>query len=166
MIASTGALMEKRFYNDPDSGKTVAERRSGIDRRSMTSFLGLFSDKPRRRRSRGRRKADRGAYVDIYGFRAWSLAIAVLILSFLDAVLTRLHLVSGYAEELNPFMKTLIDEGGMPVFFTVKGAMTLFPIAIIIIHKEWTFGRFAARLCLWAYIILSLYHIILLSTVR
>jgi hypothetical protein len=154
--------MEKPCHNNQVTGKMLAERRSGIDRRRAAPFRKVLFHKPRRRKSRGRRESDPGAYVDIYGFRAWSLAIAVLVLSFLDAVLTRLHLVSGYAEEMNPFMRMLIDEAGMPVFFVVKGAMTMFPIAIIIIHKEWVFGRFAARLCLWAYIILSLYHIIIL----
>ncbi|HSW40277.1 MAG TPA: DUF5658 family protein [Acidobacteriota bacterium] len=154
--------MKQPYYCDPDAGKIYAERRSGIKRRAATSLLDIFSGKPRRRKSRGRRSTDQGAYVDRYGFHAWGLAISVIVLSFLDAALTRMHLMAGHAEELNPFMRILIEEAGMPVFFAAKGAMTIFPIAIIIIHKEWTFGRYAARLCLWAYILLSIYHIILL----
>ena len=40
--------------------------------------------------------------------------------------------------------------------------MTILPVAIIMLHKEWALGRYAARLCLWSYIILSLYHMYLI----
>ncbi len=79
-------------------------------------------------------------------------------MSGLDAFLTGLHLTRGSARELNPVMGSVISHGGLTSFFAVKAAMTIFPIAIILIHKEWALGRFAARLCLWAYVFLCLYH--------
>jgi heme exporter protein D len=158
--------MENKIYRDPVAEGRSFERRSGIDRRNSGSFWELLCRQPRRRRSRGRRQTDKGAYVDIYDFRTWGIAIAVLLLSLLDAFLTRMHLLRGSAQELNPLMKAIIDMGGYPVFFTAKIAMTIFPMAIIVIHKEWTFGRYAARLCLWAYLLLTCYHFYLLLVTR
>lgn len=158
--------MKNKTYRDPSTEKPYVEKRSGIDRRNSASFWELLSRRPRRRRSRGRRKTDKGAYIDIYDSRTWSIAIAVLLLSVLDAFLTRMHLLRGSAQELNPLMKSIIDLGGYPVFFTAKIAMTIFPMAIIVIHKEWTFGRYAARLCLWAYVLLTCYHLYLLFVTR
>ena len=73
-----------------------------------------------------------------------------------------MHLLRGSAEEWNPLMKAVISEAGMPAFFALKLAMTVIPMALILVHKEWVLGRYAARLCLWAYILLSCYHVYLL----
>jgi hypothetical protein len=72
----------------------------------------------------------------------------------------------GSARELNPLMNAVIIRGGLPVFFFVKAAMTIFPVAIIMIHKEWPVGKFAARLCLAAYTALALYHVYLIFASR
>jgi hypothetical protein len=154
--------MENKLYRDPASAKSLPERRSGIARRAPSPILSIFTSPYRRRKSKGRRKTDRGAYVDIYDSRTWLIAIAVLILSCLDALLTGFHMIRGSAREVNPLMDAVISHGGLPTFFGVKAAMTVFPMAIILVHKEWTLGRFAARLCLWAYILLSLYHFYLI----
>lgn len=158
--------MTKGFYKDPLTGKMVAERRSGTERREAASFWILFARGPRRRKSRGRRNTDRGAYVDIYDFRTWGIVIAVMLLSLLDAVLTRMHLLRGTAKEWNPVMRVVIEEGGFPAFYAAKAAMTILPMAIIMVHKEWTLGKYAARLCLWAYVLLSCYHAFLLMVTR
>jgi hypothetical protein len=148
-----------KSYRDPLSGEMLVDRRSGTDRRDPARFSFLFGH-PRRRKKAGRRKTDRG-YVDVYDLRTWSIAISVLLLSCLDAVLTGLHVVRGSARELNPILNAVIGQGGIPVFFGVKAAMTVFPMAIILVHKEWTLGRYAARLCLWSYILVSIYHLYL-----
>jgi hypothetical protein len=157
--------MEK-IYNNPSAGNILAEKRSGPDRRVFTSFFEVLTSKQRRRRSKGRRRTDRGAYVDIYDSRTWCIAIAVLLLSFLDALLTALHMTRGSARELNPILNAILEQGGLPAFFSAKAAMTIIPMAIILIHKEWTLGRFAARLCLWAYILLTFYHLYLIYAVQ
>jgi hypothetical protein len=154
--------MENKNYLDPAIGKIYNERQSTADRRNPASFGSLFARGPRRRRSRGRRKTDKGAYVDIYDSRSWSIAIAVLILSLIDALLTRMHLVRGSASELNPILAHIINHGGLPAFFAAKAAMTIIPMAVILVHKEWRLGRYAARLCLLAYIIISCYHVYLI----
>jgi hypothetical protein len=150
---------------DPSMENTRDERRSGIDRRVPASFWALLSSQQRRRKSRGRRAADKGAYVDVYDSRTLCIVAAVLLLSLMDAVLTAMHMRQGSAEELNPIMNAVLAHGGMPAFFTVKAAMTVFPMAIITIHKEWAIGRFAARVCLITYVLLSLYHLYLLHAV-
>jgi hypothetical protein len=153
--------MGKYFYRDQWTGKTLPERRTGNDRRIPTTLFATLRNNFRRRKSKGRRRTDRGAYVDIYDARTWFIAITVLVLSGMDAALTGLHMVEGTAREINPIMNALIQYGGLPVFFGAKLAMTVFPLAVIIVHKEWTLGKFAARLCLWAYAVLCLYHMYL-----
>jgi hypothetical protein len=150
------------FYSDPATEKAGVERRSGVDRRSRGIILSLFSIKHRRRKSKGRRQTDRGGYVDTYDFRTWGIALSILALSLIDATLTGLHLLKGSARELNPIMNAVLNYGGMPAFFGVKAIMTILPVAIIMLHKEWALGRYAARVCLWSYIILSLYHMYLI----
>jgi hypothetical protein len=154
--------MNKRFYRDPISGDLLPERRSGTDRRNVMSFRGLFARRPLRRKSRGRRKTDPGSYVDRYDSRSCIVAISVLILSFMDAVLTRMHLLRGTAVEANPIMRAVIEHGGFPFFYVAKATMTFFPVIVILIHKEWALGRFAAKLCLLAYVLLTCYHLFLL----
>jgi hypothetical protein len=154
--------MENKTYRNPITGQIDIERRSNANRRIFRSFWDLFSKSPRRRKSCGRRRTDQGAYVDIYDSKSWGIAIAVLVLSLLDALLTRLHLVRGTARELNPLLDTIIDHGGMTAFYIAKAAMTAFPMALILVHKEWTLGKYAARFCLFAYLLITVYHMYLI----
>ena len=94
------------------------------------------------------------------------MVIAILCLSLMDAILTGFHMSKGTARELNPILQAVIVFGGLPAFFCVKAAMTVFPVAIIMIHKEWTVGKYAARLCLWAYILLACYHMYLILGIK
>lgn len=158
--------MNRKQYRDPVTGQMLAERRSRTDRRGNASFWALLSSRQRRRKSRGRRKSDRGAYVDFYDARTWCIITGILLLSFMDALLTGLHVVRGSAHELNPILKAVLDSGGLPAFFCVKATMTVIPVSVIMIHKEWTIAKFAARLILWVYVLLTIYHIILLLRVH
>jgi hypothetical protein len=103
--------------------------------------------------------------VDVYDARSWGVALAILLLSLIDAALTGVHITDGRSSEANPVMSMAIDQGGLITFFGLKIAMTAFPLAIILIHKEWRLARYAARLCLGSYLLVSLYHIYLLSLV-
>jgi len=148
-------------------GWPLAERRnSDSGRREPASFRDIFATGPRRRCSRGRRKTDPGAYVDHYDARSWGMAASVLALSLLDTVLTQFHLERGTAEEANPVMRAVLDAGGYPAFYLAKIVMTIIPIAVILVHKEWAFGKYAARFCLWAYILLACWHAFLLLYLR
>jgi hypothetical protein len=154
--------MKNNLYHDPLTGEIVADRRSGCDRRDRVSIFPLSHFGPLRRKKGGRREDDTG-YVDIYDFRTWCVAISVILLSLMDALLTQQHLMAGSARELNPIMDAVIDFGGMPAFFGAKGFLTVFAVSIIMLHKEWKLGRHAARFCLWAYILISLYHIYIVA---
>jgi hypothetical protein len=153
--------MSENLSRNPANDRILVDRRSGVDRRTRSLIAALFSRGHRRRSSGGRRKADIGGYVDIYDLRTWTITIAVLLLSLMDALLTGFHVHRGSATELNPIMKAALSQGGLPVFFVLKGMMTIVPMAILMLHKEWALGRFAARLCLCSYIVVSLYHLYL-----
>ena len=147
--------------------RTFVDRRcSETGRREPTSLRDIFALRPRRRRSRGRRGDDPGAYVDRYDARSWGIAIAVLVFSLVDTILTQFHLEMGTAEEANPVMRAILESGGYPAFYVAKIVMTVLPIIVILLHKEWTFGRYAARFCLWAYMLLTCWHAFLLVYVR
>ncbi|MBN1569920.1 MAG: hypothetical protein JXA73_18895 [Acidobacteria bacterium] len=156
----------QKMYRDPHTGQMLPDRRSGNDRRNPTSLFAFLTSRYRRRRSRGRRATDKAAYVDLFDTRTWGIVIAILILSLFDALLTGLHMIGGSARELNPILNAVLVYGGLPAFFGVKGLLTILPVAIIMIHKEWAMGRYAAQLCLWAYILLSLYHMYLIFGIQ
>jgi hypothetical protein len=147
--------------NNP-SNPGFVERRSGKDRRAHATFPPKFSSF-RRRRSSGRRKTDRGGYIDIYDRGSWAVAISVLILSGIDAILTILQLKRGVIREANPVMDMVLSWGGIYTFFSLKAAMTAFALAIIMIHKEWLLARYMARVCLGCYVLILCYHIYLVS---
>jgi hypothetical protein len=84
-------------------------------------------------------------------------------LSFLDAVLTVYQIEKGSVREANPVMHMAIAWGGVYAFFSLKAAMTAFPLAIIILHKEWPLARYVAQLCLWFYVMILFYHLYLVS---
>ena len=153
--------MKNNLYCDPLTGKISLDRRSGKNRRDRVSIFPLSYLGPLRRKRGGRRESDTG-YVDIYDVRTWCVAIAVSLLSLMDALFTQQHLMAGTAQEMNPIMDAVIRYGGMPAFFGVKSTLTIIAVSIIMLHKEWALGRIAARVCLWAYILLSIYHLYLL----
>jgi hypothetical protein len=155
-------LNPERIYRDPTTDRILVERRSDIDRRKQAFSL-LFSHRFRRRRSKGRRKTDKGGYIDIYDSRSLIIAFIILILSLLDAALTGIHVLRGSASELNPILKVVLSRGGISAFFSIKAAMTILPLMIIMIHKEWLLGKFAAKMCLWSYVLVSLYHLYLIA---
>ncbi|MBN2320664.1 MAG: hypothetical protein JXR49_16410 [Acidobacteria bacterium] len=152
--------MKNNLYRDPFTEKIAVDRRSGRDRRDRISIFPLSHFWPLRRKKGGRREADTG-YVDVYDLRTWLVAVSVILLSLMDALLTQQHLIHGSARELNPIMDAVIRMGGMPAFYGTKGILTVIAVSIIMLHKEWALGRVAARICLWAYILLSMYHLYL-----
>jgi len=142
-------------------GGTPQDKRMGEDRRRKPAFPPASSIY-RRRRSSGRRGTDPPRYVDVYDAGSWGVAMSILLLSALDAMLTGMQIRSGFFREANPLMNAVLVHGGVHSFVSIKLAMTAMPLAIIILHKEWAVARFAARLCLWAYILLTLYHLYLI----
>ncbi|MBN2242188.1 MAG: hypothetical protein JW793_05820 [Acidobacteria bacterium] len=152
--------MNNNLYRDPITEEIAVNRRSGHDRRGRVSIFPLSHFWPLRRKNGGRRETDTG-YVDIYDLRTWLVAVSVMLLSLMDALLTHQHLMQGSARELNPVMDAVIRVGGIEAFYATKGLLTVIAVSIIMLHKEWALGKLAARFCLWAYILLSLYHLFL-----
>jgi hypothetical protein len=152
------STMEDKYYLDSETGELQTDRRARIERRRPAKLHRLLNFQYRRRSTIGRRKTDKASYVDIYDFRAWGIAVAVMLLSGLDASLTSLHIIKGTAKEVNPIMDALIRNNGLFAFFGVKALLTAIPIIIIVVHKEWKMGRYAARLCLISYVVLACYH--------
>ncbi len=142
-------------------GDLVYKERTGEDRRKKVAFPPVFAPY-RRRKSSGRRLTDPAGYVDVYDAGSWRVAISILLLSTLDAILTGMQVRTGFFREANPLMNAVLIHGGVHSFVSIKLAMTALPLAIIILHKEWAVARFAARLCLWAYILLTFYHLYLI----
>ena len=143
---------------------SAVDQRSSPDRRRPATFPPQFSGQ-RRRRSKGRRKTDRAGYVDIYDRGSWILVFSVMGLSILDAILTVLQLDRGVIREANPIMSMTIAWGGIYAFFSLKAAMTAFPLAIIILHKEWLLAHYILRLCLLFYVLILFYHLYLVCTI-
>jgi hypothetical protein len=110
----------------------------------------------------GRRDQDSIGYVDYYDGRTWALAIFLFILSTLDAVFTGIEISAGIAREANPLMNLTLRRGGMFAFFGIKAVMTAFPLAILVMHKEWKLARITVRICLFSYLAVVLYHFYLL----
>ncbi len=158
--------MEELLLRDPSIGAAFVDKRSGRDRRKRALVPPLFGRQHRRRRASGRRKTDQERYVDVYDLRSWSIALSVLILSFFDAIITGLHVLRGTAREANPILNAVLEKGGIPAFFSVKAMMTALPLAIIMLHKEWKLGRYAAWLCLCSYLLVALYHLYLVWVLK
>jgi hypothetical protein len=83
-------------------------------------------------------------------------------MSFLDAILTVLQIEKGAVREANPVMHLTLAWGGVFAFFGLKACMTALPLAIIILHKEWALARYVARVCLWFYVVILVYHLYLI----
>ena len=94
------------------------------------------------------------------------MALSVMAMSLLDALLTVYQIRRGGVREANPIMNLAIQWGGIYTFFTLKAAMTAFPLAIIVLHKEWVLARHMARLCLCFYVIIMMYHLYLVTVLR
>ncbi len=131
-----------------------------MDRRTKPIFPPLVSTY-RRRRSSGRRRTDPPGYIDVYGLRTWGVATTIILLSMIDAFLTAFQVKRGFVREANPLMNMVLVRCGDYSFVSLKLALTAVPLAILVLHREWRVARYAARVCLWAYILLTCYHLYL-----
>lgn len=152
----------------PGSPLDQSERRHSPDRRQFTVRTlehGLL--KPARHHAR--RSVDRRhAQLDIVDEGAAVLAIALMVLSILDALFT-LTLISHGASELNPVMNYFLQFGPW-VFVGVKLAVTAIAgVALVATANIRLFGRFRARsalaMCVGLYAGVVVYEIGLLTMV-
>lgn len=145
---------------------TQIERRSEVDRRDY-SLNTLKSCVVAPRRMHGRRRGDRRyAMLDQFDSGVVTLAIALMILSVMDAVFT-LTLISRGGSEVNPLMNALLQHS-VWAFTGFKMLLTAIPAIILVATGNMLlFRKYRARSVLAAlvgiYLGLMVYHVALLS---
>jgi hypothetical protein len=141
----------------------AAERRAADRRRNATPMLSRYSLFGGRRAGE-RRGASDGQYVDRYPTGLAVSFVSIGMLCALDAVFTLLYLQRG-GEELNPFMRALIDSAGPRNFLVLKCVVTNVGLVVLCLHKNFRFVRTVVAALLFVYSALFAYHIYLAATV-
>lgn len=147
------------------------ERRKSDDRRSLKGAFRLAAAKKSLRRQTGRREEDlaRGYYTDRYDAPLLLVAMSVLLFSALDSIFT-LQLVARGAEELNPFLRMLM-EIDVKLFAWSKMVITALVLVVLVSHANYVvFGKFRIRtlllFSLGFYVCLVIYQVGLLTLVE
>ena len=87
------------------------------------------------------------------------LLFLVFILNVLDAAFTSLVVSSSLAEEANPLMQVLLDQGIFPFVF-VKLLITVLSILVLWKYRKTLLARVGAWVCVIIYSILISYYVI------
>lgn len=110
-----------------------SDRREAPDRRQKHV---LYSDWRYafggRRRGLRRSRLDLETGVDWYEPRLMVMAVAVIVLSAMDATFTLILMQRGVVEEFNPFMKALMEHD-VQMFANVKIAITVFALIFLVV---------------------------------
>ena len=133
----------------------ASERRDDPERRRRvwwSVFYGSFN--PRRRSSARRLDDSRFHALDWHAAHLLVVAIAILLLSVIDAFVT-LILLSGGAEEVNPVMAAVVYKSAS-VFTALKMAMTGVSVVFMVFMARYRFLR-VVRVELVLYAILAAY---------
>ncbi len=117
----------------------------------------------------GKRTGDRrfaaseNQYVDRYPTALAVALVAIGVLCAFDAVFTLLYVQKG-GGELNPVMRTLMDEAGPRNFLVLKCVVTNLGLVVLCLHKNFRFVKPVIASLLFVYSALFLYHIYLAAT--
>jgi hypothetical protein len=146
-----------------------ATQRQWRDRRMRTLRALAFGNVQPRRRG-PRRQEDVGfAAVDWHDSRWLAVALLILILSLVDAFLT-LTLIAGGADEVNPFMDSLLGRMDRSFILWKLGLTGSGIIVLTILVRVRAFGMYIAGFILYtvlaAYIALISYEFWLLDLVQ
>lgn len=146
------------------------ERRKNEDRRSMKGAFRLAAARNSLRRRTGRRAEDQalGFYTDRHDAPLLLVAMSILLFSALDSIFT-LQLVARGAQELNPFLRMLM-EIDVSLFAWSKMAITALVLVVLVSHANYVvFNKFRIRtLLLYSlgfYVLLVIYQVGLLTLV-
>ena len=136
-------------------------RRQLCDRRGRSTSL-MSTLRFRGKRKTNRREAEGGhIYVDWVEPRIAGLAFFILTSSFLDAFLTLLHLQRG-GQEVNPLMVLALHHGhGM--FIVTKMTATGLGVWLLAAHQRFPCACMALYGLAGSYLLLLIYHIILIG---
>jgi hypothetical protein len=144
-----------------EDGRTIEEKRSGVDRRKTPRNRLQWRYLLKGSRRGVRRSSDpTEVYVDLFGLRDFVAVMIVLFLSILDAAFTLYHLHRG-AEELNLLMAYTLNMG-VGYFFVVKYTITAVGVLVLCIHKNFRFIREVFIGIIALYTLLIAYHVFLL----
>ncbi len=143
------------------------ERRNNTDRRRSV-FRSLWKGNFARRRIAPRRSAERHAAVTDWFHPQWlAVAIAVLLLSVGDALLT-LTLISRGAVEVNPLMDPLVRGSGHSFAYWKIGLTALGVVVLTLLARLRVWGRGVGTVLLAVlagYIVLVTYELFLLRNI-
>ncbi len=119
---------------------STRERRDESERRQRIWWSAIYGSFNPRRRSATRRLHDSRFYaLDWHAAHLLAVAIAILLLSLVDAFVTLL-LLSGGADEINPVMATVVYTSAS-VFTVVKMAMTGVCVVFMVFMARYRFLR-------------------------
>ena len=138
-ISMINPLVDPPFIRYPIPPMNVSQKREGVDRRQNTLRSLLVSPFMRRRKA-SRRDVDRAnSYVDVHETSLFAVFSLTILFSIVDALFTLIIIENG-GEELNPFMKLLMDRN-VSEFFWVKFSITSFGMAFLVVHKHFVAFR-------------------------
>jgi len=141
------------------SSQETCNRRLVADRRTRpTPLWGTLRMRGRRHGFRRAGEA-RNSYVDRLSMRVVLLSLSIVILSFLDAGFTLLHLELG-GWEVNPLMRLALV-AGIPIFLTIKICLTGVGVVFLAAHQNFRLSWVALRCVAAVYLWLLAYHIYL-----
>ena len=157
---------ESNYYLSPNAKDN--EIREGVDRRKNTLRSLLVSPFMRRRKTIRREVDGRNSYVDIHEKSLFIIFTLTIAFSIIDAIFTLIIIKNG-GEELNPFMKYIMDRDVM-AFFWVKFFITSFGMLFLVVHKYFVVFRFITGYhflysIFSMYLLLILYEIYLLGLI-
>lgn len=146
----------------------IAERRERHDRRRHNWRTVTYCGFEGRGRRRCARRDDYDYYLDWYDPKLVFTGIAILVMSYLDAVFSLMLLDRG-AEEANFFMARLMDTSD-ELFIAVKQAVTALAIIFLLMHAHFRIlriisGKHLLQAVVVLYGILIGYEMILLTAV-
>ncbi|MBT8127076.1 MAG: hypothetical protein KJP15_06320 [Gammaproteobacteria bacterium] len=147
----------------------LAERRVMHDRRLHSWCTLTYCGFQRRGRRRLARRNDCNYYLDWYDPRLVFTGIAVLLMSWLDALFT-LTLLDRGAYEANYFMARLMETSD-ELFIAVKLAFTAFGIVILLMYSHFQIWRIISgkqllQTVVTVYGLLISYELVLLTVMK
>jgi hypothetical protein len=150
----------------PAPGGVKTRRQSGDDRRQRTLWSFVYGCLNPRRRNHRRGVDDHKLYVDWHESSLLWLALAIVLMSCMDALFT-LNLMAVGAQEINWFMRGLIEED-INRFLIVKIALTSFGVVTLVAASRYRLmGRRIVkglfRVICGMYAMLICYELVLLS---
>lgn len=117
-----------------------SERRERIERRQRIGWSLIYgSFNPRRRRPPRRLTDSRFHSLDWHSAHLLAVAIAILLLSVADALMT-VRLLAGGADEVNPLMAAMVERSAS-MFAVVKMGLTGVGVMVMVMLARYRFMR-------------------------